>query len=89
MYIYIYIYTYFIHSRQRNPWEPPRKRETGGASENPERKPQIGANYCTPEINTSEIIVDFQWHFPMDVQRCFPVEFHMCDFWNFTCMFLP
>ena len=22
--------------------------------------------YCTPEINTSEIIVDFQWHLPME-----------------------
>ena len=25
-----------------------------------------GATNCTPKINTSEIIVDFQWHFPMD-----------------------
>ena len=31
-----------------------------------------GANKNTPEINTSEIIVDFQWHFPMDFQRHFP-----------------
>ena len=27
--------------------------------------------YCAPEIDTSEVIVEFQWHFPMDVQRCF------------------
>ena len=26
----------------------------------------LGATNSTPEINTSEIIVDFQWHFPMD-----------------------
>ena len=26
----------------------------------------------TPEINTSEIIVDFQWHFPTDFQWHFP-----------------
>ena len=28
----------------------------------------IGANYCTPEVNTSESIVDVQLRFPMDVQ---------------------
>ena len=28
----------------------------------------VGAKYCTQEINTSEIIVDFQRHFPMDIQ---------------------
>ena len=28
--------------------------------------PDLGATYCTPEINNSEIIVDVQWHFPMD-----------------------
>ena len=31
----------------------------------------IGAKHCTPEINTSEIIVDFQWHFPMDLSNLF------------------
>ena len=36
----------------------------------------IGAKDCTPEINTSEIILDFQWHFPMDCQWHFPTEFH-------------
>ena len=30
----------------------------------------LGAKKCTPEINTSEIIVDFQCHFP--------IEFHLC-----------
>ena len=34
------------------------------------------ANYCTPEINNSEIIVDVQWHFPINCQRCFPMDFH-------------
>ena len=28
----------------------------------------VGAKDCTPEIDTSEIIVDFQRHFPMDGQ---------------------
>ena len=28
----------------------------------------LGAKYCTPEVNTSEVIVDAQWHYPMDVQ---------------------
>ena len=28
----------------------------------------LGATDCTPEINTLEIIVDVQWHFPMDFQ---------------------
>ena len=27
---------------------------------------RIGAKDCTPEIVTSEIIVDFQWHFQME-----------------------
>ena len=27
----------------------------------------LGANYGTPEIDTSENIVDVQWHVPMDV----------------------
>ena len=36
----------------------------------------LGAKYSTPEINTSEIIVDCQWHFPMDVQWHFPMESH-------------
>ena len=39
--------------------------------------PDIGARYCTPEINTSEIIVDYQWHSPMDCQWHFPTEFHV------------
>ena len=42
----------------------------------------LGARYCTPEINTSEIIVDFQWHSPMDS--------HFCDFWCvIVCPALP
>ena len=29
--------------------------------------PRVGAKIdCTPEIGTSEIIVDFQWHFPTE-----------------------
>ena len=26
----------------------------------------LGTNYCTPRIDTSDIIMDFQWHLPMD-----------------------
>ena len=36
----------------------------------------LEANYCTPEINTSEIIVDFQWHFPVACRWQCPTEFH-------------
>ena len=38
------------------------------------------ANYCTPEIDTSEIIVDVQWRFPMDPQWHFPTYFHSSVF---------
>ena len=30
------------------------------------KRSTLGANYCTPEINISEIIVDFPWHFSKD-----------------------
>ena len=29
--------------------------------------------YCTPEIDTSEIIVELKWHFPMDFQWHGPI----------------
>ena len=48
----------------------------------------IGATYSIPEINASEIIVDFQWHFPMDCQWHFPMDFNFCDF-NLVCNILP
>ena len=44
---------------------------------NRNRDTHLGANYCTPEINTSEFIVDFQWHFPMDFQWHFPTKFQL------------
>ena len=50
VYTYIYIYIYIGVLRNRSQW-------TTGL---------LGAKYCTPEINTSEIIVDFQSRFPMD-----------------------
>ena len=28
------------------------------------RAPRVGATNCTPEIDTSEVVVDFQLHFP-------------------------
>ena len=37
----------------------------------------LGAKDCTPEINTSEIIVDVQWHVPMDCQWHVQKEFHL------------
>ena len=46
----------------------------------------LGAKDCTPEINTSEIIVDFRWHFPMDFQWRCSTELH---FWDFWCNILP
>ena len=33
-------------------------------------------------IVLTNIIVDFQWHFPMDFHWCFPTEVHLCDFWR-------
>ena len=43
----------------------------GRAREGAGRDPRVGglaANNCTPEIDTSEITMDFQWHFPMESQ---------------------
>ena len=37
----------------------------------------LGAKDCKPEIDTSEIIVDFQWHFPMDCHSHFPTDFYL------------
>ena len=42
-----------------------------------QRAAHLGANYCTTGINTSEIIVDLQWHFPIDVQWSLPTEFDL------------
>ena len=41
--------------------------------------------YCTPEINTSEIIANCQLHFQIDCQWHFPTEFHFCDCWCVIC----
>ena len=57
IYIYIYIHTYITEGStdfMLLPWT------------NTTLK-RAGAKYCTPEIDTSEIIVDFQRHFPMDL----------------------
>ena len=43
-------------SRRRSPWGKPWPARSCS--------PCLRAKDCTPEINTSEIIVDFQWHFP-------------------------
>ena len=61
IYIYIYIYISYPHLPRRVC--RPSVKETG-------------ANDCTPEIDTSEIVVGFQWRFPMDFQWHFPTKFH-------------
>ena len=38
---------------------------------------KLGAKYCTPEIDTSEIIVDVQWHLPTYFQWHLPTQFHL------------
>ena len=58
-------------------------------------KTEVGATYCTPEIDTSEIIkissgifhrkftcpVDFYLNCPMGLQRHFPTYCCLCDVW--------
>ena len=39
--------------------------------------PQLGEKYRTPEIDASEIDVDFRCHFPMDVQWHFPTRVYL------------
>ena len=52
----------------------PRPRSRRAASGGGGRGRCLRAKDCTREINTSEIIVDFQLHLPMDL--------HLCDyFW--------
>ena len=36
----------------------------------------LGTTYCTPEIDTSEIVVDVQRQFPMDSHWHFPTAFN-------------
>ena len=33
-----------------------------------------GKKYCKPEIDTSEMIADFRWHFLMDIQWHCPID---------------
>ena len=49
----------------------------------------MGAKDCTPEVDTSGIIVDFQWHVPMDCQLHFLTEFHFShgSRWNYPMDF--
>ena len=70
--IYIYIYIYIYRERERE-----RKRERSidqflllqrQQTRPVRRRVLLGANNCTPEINTSEITVDCQWRAPMVVQ---------------------
>ena len=74
MYVYIYVYIYiyihmYIHTFTRGMkriWRRPRGDAAASA--------HLGAKYCTPEINTSEIIVAFRRHVPLDFQWHFPME---------------
>ena len=43
----------------------------------PIRPVRLGANYRTPEIDTSEVMVDVQWHFLTDYQLHFPMDCHV------------
>ena len=62
-----------------------RSRETSSGRTCRSRWPRFRAKYYTPEINTSEIIVDFQWHFPMDCQWHFPTSFHVSVVFSKDC----
>ena len=70
--IYIYIYTY-IHRYSIALYYIIVQYNT--------RRAPLGATYRTPEIKTSETIVDFRWHLPTDFQWQFPMDVHFCDFW--------
>ena len=75
------------HRLEDGVWPPPR-RAAAAAAAHPARlemqgsRPRpwhnsgppcpLGAKYFTPEIYTSEIIVDFPWRFPMIIQWHFP-----------------
>ena len=97
MYIYIYIY---IYARLYIPLVLTPVREKGGNEMHesvrskstwiPVLSPyspfsELGAKYCTPEINTSEIIVDFEWHFPMNFQWHFPKDCHFPNGCSVVC----
>ena len=45
----------------------------------------IGTKDCTTETDTSEIILDLQWHSPMDVQLYFPTYHHASVVLSYTC----
>ena len=45
----------------------------------------LGAKDRTPEIDTSEIILDLHRNCSSDFQWYFPTEFHLCGFWSVIC----
>ena len=59
------------------PCPPPLPRAPDVVGASPSQPPSLGAKDCTQEIDTSEIIVTIQWHFPMDFRWHFPTEFHI------------
>ena len=85
IHIYIYIYIYIcnleiLYSSSLLP--PPAGLGLGLGLGEQGGHAYVGAKDCTPEIDTSEITLDAQWHFPMDFQRHFPKDFFcLCDVW--------
>ena len=48
---------------------------------------RLGTKDCTPGIDTSEIMVDCHWDFPMDAQWHFPTGFHLSAVCSKGCHF--
>ena len=77
MYVHMYIYTHICIALSSCSnivviGAPPAAPGAAAAA----RSSSLGAKDCTPEINSSEIIVDFQWRCPMGFQWHFPTEIH-------------
>ena len=70
MYVCVYIYIYVYHNNDNNNnkarGDLPSMPSGGWPHDGTKRSRQVGAKDCTPKIDTSEIIVDVQWRFPMD-----------------------
>ena len=72
MYVYVCITYIYIYIHSTRPLRAPRLPEGANYAQS-----QYGDwPYCAPEIDTSEIVVDFTWHLPTVFQRRFPTDFH-------------
>ena len=54
--------------------EPGTRSRRRRSAERRRADPSLGAKDCTPEVDTSEVIADFQWHLPMDFQWHLPTD---------------